>query len=68
MQKAGCRPSTVKTCIRSLKAVARRTNLLDPDSVKGYLATARVLEPPLTAICAYDTDAVARERGKEGSI
>jgi hypothetical protein len=42
MQKTGYRPSTVKTCIRSLKAVARRTRLLDPESVKGYLATAKV--------------------------
>jgi len=42
MQKAGYRPSTVNTCIRSLKAVARRANLLDPESVKGYLATASV--------------------------
>ncbi|MGB9023163.1 MAG: hypothetical protein WCC94_06980 [Candidatus Bathyarchaeia archaeon] len=42
MQKAGYRSSTVKTCIRSLKAVARRTRLLDPESVKGYLATASV--------------------------
>jgi hypothetical protein len=42
MQKAGYRPSTVKTRIRSLKAVARRANLLDPESVKGYLATASV--------------------------
>jgi integrase len=42
MQKTGYRPSTVKTCIRSLKAVARRANLLDPESVKGYLATASV--------------------------
>jgi hypothetical protein len=32
----------VKTCIRSLKAVARQPKLLDPESVKGYLATARV--------------------------
>jgi hypothetical protein len=43
MQKTGYRPSTVKTCIRSLKAVARRTRLLDPESVKGYLATAKVI-------------------------
>jgi len=42
MQKAGYRSSTVKTCVRSLKAVARRTRLLDPESVKGYLATAKL--------------------------
>jgi len=38
MQKTGY---TVKTCIRSLKTLARRTRLLDPESVKSYLGTAR---------------------------
>ena len=42
MRKAGYRNSTVQTCVRALKALARRTNLLDPESVKSYLANAQL--------------------------
>jgi integrase len=44
LRKSGYRESTVSTCIRSLKAIARRTNLLEPESVRSYLASARVGE------------------------
>ena len=44
MQKQGYRQSTIKGCIKSLKPIARQTNLLDPEIVKGYLAKATVSE------------------------
>ena len=44
MQKAGYRSSTVTSCVKALKALARRTNVLDPESVKSYLASAALSE------------------------
>jgi hypothetical protein len=44
MRKAGYRDSTVQTCVRALKGLARRTNLLDTESVKSYLANAELSE------------------------
>jgi len=44
MRKTGYRNSTVQTCVRALKALARRTNLLDTESVKSYLANAKLSE------------------------
>ena len=44
MQKQGYRQSTVISCIKSLKAVARRSNIFDPERVKGYLASADMSE------------------------
>jgi integrase len=44
MQKQGYRYSTVLNCIKSLRAIARRTNLLNPEQVKTYLATSPVSE------------------------
>jgi integrase len=44
MRKTDYRNSTVQTCVRALKALARRTNLLDPESVKSYLANAKLSE------------------------
>jgi hypothetical protein len=38
MRKTGYRNSTTQTCVRALKGLARKTNLLDPESVKSYLA------------------------------
>ena len=40
MRKQGYRESTIQPCIRALKAIAKRTNLLNPESVKAYLASA----------------------------
>jgi integrase len=50
MRKAGYRNSTVQTCIRSLKGLARRTNLLDQESVKSYLANAQLSENRKTKV------------------
>jgi hypothetical protein len=44
MRKSGYRNSTTQTCVRALKGLARRANLLDPESVKSYLATAELSE------------------------
>lgn len=38
MQKQGYRRSTTHFCIQALKPIARRANLLDPESVNGLLA------------------------------
>ena len=44
MRKTGYRNSTTQTCVRALKGLARRTNLLEPESVKSYLANAELSE------------------------
>jgi integrase len=44
MQKQGYRASTIHYCIQAIKSVARRASLLDPESVKAYLASARISE------------------------
>jgi len=44
MQKQGYRHSTTKYCIQALKAIARKSSLLRPESAKGYLATAPISE------------------------
>jgi len=44
MRKQGYRESTIRPCIRALKAIAKRTNLLNPESVKAYLASAALSE------------------------
>ena len=44
MRKTGYRNSTTQTCVRALKGLARRTNLLEPESVKSYLANAQLSE------------------------
>jgi hypothetical protein len=40
MRKEGYRESTIRPCIRELRAIAKRANLLNPESVKSYLASA----------------------------
>jgi integrase len=44
MRKQGYRHSTVKYCIQALKSIARRANLLRPESAKSYLASATISE------------------------
>jgi len=44
MRKQGYRESTIRPCVRALKAIAKRTNLLNPESVKSYLASAELSE------------------------
>jgi len=44
MQRSGYRPSTTMSCIKALKAVARRSCIFDPESVKAYLVSAEMTE------------------------
>ncbi len=44
MRKEGYRESTVRPCIRALRAIAKRANLLNPESVKSYLAFSELSE------------------------
>jgi integrase len=44
MKKQGYRDSTVRGCVRVLRSVARRADLLEPESAKAYLATAKLSE------------------------
>ena len=44
MRKQGYRHSTIKYCIQALKSIARRANLLQPESAKAYLASAELSE------------------------
>jgi integrase len=44
MQKQGYRASTIHYCIQAIKSIARRANLLDPESAKTYLASAKISE------------------------
>jgi integrase len=44
MRKQGYRNSTVRACVRALRSVGRRTNLLQPESAKAYLAGAELSE------------------------
>jgi integrase len=44
MRKQGYRHSTIKYCIQALKSIARRANLLQPESTKAYLASAEMSE------------------------
>ena len=44
MKKQGYRDSTVRGCVRVLRSVGRRADLLEPESAKCYLAGARLSE------------------------
>jgi integrase len=44
MQKQGYRHATTKCCIQALKSIARKTDPLQPETAKGYLATAPISE------------------------
>jgi len=44
MRKQGYRHSTIRYCIQALKSIARRANLLQPESAKAYLAYAEISE------------------------
>jgi integrase len=44
MQRNGYRESTIRSCIKSLKAQAKRSNLFQPEEVKLYLAHAKLSE------------------------
>jgi integrase len=44
MTKQGFGPATIQVSVKTLIAIARRVNLLDPETVKPHLATLRVSE------------------------
>ena len=44
MRKQGYRHSTIRNCIQALKSIARKTNRLQPESAKSYLASAEISE------------------------
>jgi integrase len=44
MQKSGYRCSTIGGCVKALRALARRTNLYDPEAARAYLGTAKLSE------------------------
>lgn len=44
MRKSGYKESTVRSSVKALKAVARRADLLNPESVKAHLATSGLSE------------------------
>jgi integrase len=51
MQKQGYRESTIQPRIRALKAIARGTDLLNPESVKAHLASAQLSENRKEKLC-----------------
>jgi integrase len=51
MRKQGYRPSTIRSTIDTLKAVAKKANLLDPEAVKMHLASANVSVGRKEKIC-----------------
>jgi len=44
MQKQGYRPSTITATIQTLKSIARKAHLLNPNSTKAYIASANLSE------------------------
>ena len=44
LAKSGYKESTIRPLVRALKAIARRTNLLNPEEAKAYLARAEMTE------------------------
>jgi integrase len=44
MNKQGFSPATIQAAVKTLRAIARRVNLLNPETVKSYLAMLRVSE------------------------
>jgi plastocyanin len=51
MSKEGYRTATIQHTVRTLRAVARQTNLLSPESAKDYLAKTKVSETRKVKIC-----------------
>jgi integrase len=44
MQRTGYRKSTITTCARTLRGLARQTNLMNPEAVKAYIGSAELSE------------------------
>jgi len=51
MQRQGYRPSTIRSSINTLRAVAKNANLLNPDAVKTHLASRNVSVGRKEKIC-----------------
>ena len=51
MRKQGYRPSTIRSCVATLKAVSKRADLLDQEAVKTYLASANLSVGRKEKIC-----------------
>jgi integrase len=51
MQKQGYRPSTIRGCVNTLKAIAKRTDLLNPEAAKTYLISANLTSGRKEKIC-----------------
>jgi len=67
MQKQGYREWTVRASVQSLKSLARRVNLSEPESVKEYLAFAKISESRKAKLAAdllrfYRHKAIAFEK------
>jgi hypothetical protein len=58
MRKQGYKESTIQPRIRALKAISRRANLLDPESVKSYLASAALSESRKEKLTNHDIRAI----------
>jgi hypothetical protein len=51
MQKQGYRPSTIRSCVNTLKTIAKKAGLLEPESVKSCLVSASVSVGRKEKIC-----------------
>ncbi len=51
VRREGYRESTIQPRIRALKAMSRRADLLNPESVKAYLASSQLSENPKEKLC-----------------
>jgi site-specific recombinase XerC len=65
MEKSGYRAHTIESAVASLKGIARVTNLVDVEAVKGYLASASISEcrKGLLTVHLLSTVSVAPEKG-----
>ena len=61
MRKQGYRESTITYTIQALRSIAKRTNILDPESAKAYLASASLSESRKEKL----TDDLARSSFRE---
>jgi hypothetical protein len=44
MQKTGYRKFTITTCVRTLRGLTRKKNLMNPEAVKSYAGSAQLSE------------------------
>jgi len=53
LAKGGYKESTIRSAVGALKAIAKRTDLLEPEDVKGYLARAKLTDGRKETIVTY---------------